>query len=149
MITLQRIIIEKKGVKTIEELKKQRKLYFDVLVNIAEKSGVKISNLEDLEILKTLRNKVEHEGHRPSKENALWAYKTAKAFISQHYPAIFESAQNEYAGTCPRCGSPLKWRRARLTGELYRGCTNYPKCKYHERSYKYTPKESKNDYDFL
>lgn len=44
-----------------------------------------------------------------------------------------------HSGTCPRCGSPLKWRRARLTGELYRGCTNYPECKYHERSYGRTP----------
>lgn len=53
------------------------------------------------------------------------------------------------AGICPRCGLTLVWRRARLSGELYRGCTNYPGCKYHERSYKKTPrglikKESKD-----
>jgi hypothetical protein len=38
-------------------------------------------------------------------------------------------------GTCPRCGSPLVWRKARKTGESYRGCTNYRACRYNERSY--------------
>ena len=38
-------------------------------------------------------------------------------------------------GTCPRCGSSLAWHTARKTGERYRGCTNYPECKYNDRSY--------------
>ena len=46
------------------------------------------------------------------------------------------------AGICPRCGSTLVWRRAQLSGELYRGCTNYEGgCRYHERSYKRTPRD--------
>ena len=49
------------------------------------------------------------------------------------------------AGVCPRCGSTMVWRRARLTGELYKGCTNYPYCKYHERSYKRTPRHLKEE----
>jgi len=54
------------------------------------------------------------------------------------------SKRHDYAGTCPKCGSPLVWRRARLTGELYKGCTNYQGgCRYHERSYKRVPKGSK------
>ena len=44
------------------------------------------------------------------------------------------SYQN-HASTCPRCGSPLAWHTARKTGERYKGCTNYPNCKYNERSY--------------
>ncbi|MDQ1279150.1 MAG: hypothetical protein QG670_410 [Thermoproteota archaeon] len=47
--------------------------------------------------------------------------------------------EKAYAGKCPKCGSHLVWRKARITNELYRGCTNYPKCKYNERSYKFTP----------
>ncbi|OGD44159.1 hypothetical protein A3K79_00720 [Candidatus Bathyarchaeota archaeon RBG_13_46_16b] len=40
------------------------------------------------------------------------------------------------AGICPQCGHPLVWRRARRTGELYRGCTNFDGgCRYQERSY--------------
>jgi len=38
-------------------------------------------------------------------------------------------------GRCPKCGSPLTWHTARLTGERYRGCANYPSCNYNERSY--------------
>lgn len=38
-------------------------------------------------------------------------------------------------GTCPWCGSALTWHTAKKTGERYRGCTNYPACKYNERSY--------------
>lgn len=46
------------------------------------------------------------------------------------------------AGICPKCGSKLVWRKARLTGELYRGCTNWEGgCRYHERSYRFTPIE--------
>lgn len=44
--------------------------------------------------------------------------------------------QGAYCGICPRCGTPVKWRRARKTGELYRGCDNYEGgCRYHERRY--------------
>lgn len=44
--------------------------------------------------------------------------------------------QGAYAGMCPVCGSQLFWRRAKKTGELYRGCTNYNGgCHYNERSY--------------
>ena len=61
-------------------------------------------------------------------------------------PERFDSFFKQYprrglpAGICPRCNSMLVWRRAQLTGELYRGCTNYSGgCRYQERSYKRTP----------
>ena len=53
--------------------------------------------------------------------------------------------RGEYPGTCPKCGSRLKWRRAKLTGELYKGCENYPECNYNERSYKYTSDRDSED----
>lgn len=41
-----------------------------------------------------------------------------------------------YAGKCPMCGSPLVWRKARQTAELYRGCTNFKGgCRWQDRSY--------------
>lgn len=43
--------------------------------------------------------------------------------------------QGQYAGICPLCGSPLVWRRARQTNELYRGCTNFQRCRWNDRSY--------------
>jgi hypothetical protein len=50
---------------------------------------------------------------------------------SKHKPK-----RHTYAGECPKCGAPLVWRKARRTGELYRGCTNYKGgCRYQERSY--------------
>jgi hypothetical protein len=40
------------------------------------------------------------------------------------------------AGTCPNCRAPLVWRKARRTGELYRGCTNFQRgCRWQDRSY--------------
>ncbi len=36
---------------------------------------------------------------------------------------------------CPSCGWPLLEHTASITGERYRGCMNYPECKYNERSY--------------
>jgi len=44
-------------------------------------------------------------------------------------------ARGEHAGICPRCGSPLVWRRAQRTNELYRGCTNFARCRWNDRSY--------------
>ena len=43
--------------------------------------------------------------------------------------------KGKYAGLCPTCGSPLVWRRAKRTGEIYKGCTNFPRCRYNTRSY--------------
>lgn len=91
MLTLQRIIIDKKGTKAIEQLKKEKKIYFDILVKILEKEDVVVKNVKNLEILKDLRNRVEHEGYKPSKDEAVWAYNITKEFISQYYPNIFIS----------------------------------------------------------
>lgn len=33
-------------------------------------------------------------------------------------------------GLCPVCGHPLVIRKSKKTGELYKGCTNFPNCKY-------------------
>jgi len=56
-------------------------------------------------------------------------------------PERFEELKNdrrgEPEGICPLCGATLVWRRARITGELYRGCTNYKGgCRWHDRSYR-------------
>lgn len=45
------------------------------------------------------------------------------------------STKGKYAGVCPKCGSPLVWRRAKLTNEVYRGCTNFLQCRWNDRSY--------------
>ncbi|MEM2129652.1 MAG: hypothetical protein QXZ70_03535 [Candidatus Bathyarchaeia archaeon] len=46
------------------------------------------------------------------------------------------STSEKDAGYCPSCGSPLIWRQARLTGEFYKGCTNFRGgCRWHNRSY--------------
>ncbi len=52
----------------------------------------------------------------------------------------FEQSKNTSSpdirkSVCPKCGSPLKIRTAKQTGEQYKGCTNYPQCNYNERSY--------------
>jgi len=40
------------------------------------------------------------------------------------------------AGICPLCRSPLVWRQAGKTKELYRGCTNFDGgCRWKDRSY--------------
>jgi len=50
--------------------------------------------------------------------------------------AVSESKRGTDAGACPRCGGRLVWRKARKTGELYRGCTNFKKwCRWQDRSY--------------
>jgi hypothetical protein len=43
------------------------------------------------------------------------------------------------------------WRKANVTGELYRGCRNFPRCRYHEISYKHTSedKRKQNDWCFI
>lgn len=44
--------------------------------------------------------------------------------------------RDAHAGICPLCGSPVVWRRAERTCELYRGCTNFKGgCRWNDRSY--------------
>lgn len=31
--------------------------------------------------------------------------------------------------TCPECGEPMKERTNRATGEIFLGCSDYPKCR--------------------
>lgn len=40
------------------------------------------------------------------------------------------SQRGDFAGDCPLCGHPLKWRESSVTGELYTGCTNFPACNF-------------------
>jgi len=74
---LTRMVIDKKGIKPNRAAKKGKRLYFDSLVSILKKEGIEISNLTDLEILRSLRNEVVHENRTPTQENAKWAYATA------------------------------------------------------------------------
>lgn len=49
---------------------------------------------------------------------------------------VDDSKRGTDAGTCPKCGGKLVWRKARKTGELYRGCTNFQNwCRWQDRSY--------------
>ncbi|MEM3873977.1 MAG: hypothetical protein QXU45_02470 [Candidatus Bathyarchaeia archaeon] len=89
--TLQRMIIDKKGMKPIEDLRKEKKIYFDNLVNILRNSGVNIENITDLEILRDLRNRVVHEGYKPTEQNAKWAYEVVKKFVLKHYPKVLSN----------------------------------------------------------
>jgi len=90
MITLERMVIDRKGVKPIEQLRKEKRVYFDSLVGILNAEGVKISNVTELEILRDLRNKVVHDGYKPTEQNAKWAYKVAETFVSQNYPEVIQ-----------------------------------------------------------
>ncbi len=87
MTTLQRMIIEKKGMKPIEELRKEKKIYLEPLVSMLKSLSVDIE-ITELEILRDLRNKVVHEGYRPTEQNAKWAYEVVKKFVSKYYPGV-------------------------------------------------------------
>jgi hypothetical protein len=83
-------------------------------------------------------------GYEPSiQDGATWIEKVIAIPAKKN---TIEQTTNDpirgtFAGKCPLCSSDLVWRKARLTGELYRGCTNYEGgCRYQERSYKRTPK---------
>ncbi|MEM3712205.1 MAG: hypothetical protein QXR97_01505 [Thermoproteota archaeon] len=91
MLTLQRLVIDLKGVAPIEDLRKEKKLYFDTLANILSKEGVlNPEDRKELEILKDLRNRIVHEDYRPAREHAEWAYSVVKKFISKHYNEVFK-----------------------------------------------------------
>jgi DNA-3-methyladenine glycosylase I len=53
-----------------------------------------------------------------------------------HNIVVGDSKRGTDAGTCPKCGGKLVWRKARKTSELYRGCTNFQEwCRWQDRSY--------------
>lgn len=89
MYTLMRRIIDLKGIRLVEDLRRQKKLYFQTLVDILKRKGEPIDSFVELELLRDLRNRVEHEAFKATKQNAIWACDIAKSFISQKYPQIF------------------------------------------------------------
>jgi len=90
MLTLQRLVIDAKGIEPIEELRKEKKLYFDSLASILSREGIlKPEDLKELSILKDLRNRIVHEDYRPAREHAVWAYNVVKRFISKYYTDVF------------------------------------------------------------
>jgi len=88
--TFQRMIIDRKGFNVLEQLRKGKKLYFNSLISILRKDGVEIENITELDILRDLRNRIEHEGYRPTEQDVKWAYQTAQAFIMKYYPEVFQ-----------------------------------------------------------
>lgn len=89
ILTLQRMIIEHKGINVLEQLRKDKKLYFHTLINILRKDGIEIGNVTELDILRDLRNRVEHENYRPTEYDTKWSYQITCSFIDRHYPEVF------------------------------------------------------------
>jgi len=92
MNTLQGRIVDLKGIKVIEQLRKNKKVSLDVLIGILQKEGLMFQS-RDLDNLRHLRNLVEHPDIpyvRQSKKGALYAFNVARSFISQIYPEIFK-----------------------------------------------------------
>ena len=92
MCALQRAVIDVKGIRVIEQLRREKKLYFDTLVKILKDEGlIGTDELKELEILKDLRNRVVHEDYHPTKQHALWAYEVARTFIAKRYPEALKA----------------------------------------------------------
>lgn len=89
MLTLQRLVIEHKGLSVLEQLRKDKKLYFHTLISILRKHDVDIGNITELDILRDLRNRVEHENYRPTEYDVKWSYQITCSFIEKYYPEIF------------------------------------------------------------
>jgi hypothetical protein len=90
LFTLQRLVIDKKGVKPIEGLRREKKVYFDSLISILEDEKIlDPEDLKELEILRDLRNRVVHESYPPTRDNAIWAYNLVRRFVLKYYPDIF------------------------------------------------------------
>lgn len=70
-------------------------------------------------------------------KNSTWAEMIREVYLFDWSQSeeLFQE-QGEHAGQCPQCGAKLVWRKARRTGESYRGCTNFSGgCRYNDRSY--------------
>jgi len=92
MCALQRAVIDVKGIRVIEQLRREKRLYFDTLVKILKDEGlIGTDELKELEILKDLRNRVVHEDYHPTKQHALWAYEVARTFIAKRYPEALKA----------------------------------------------------------
>ena len=92
MATLQRMIIDvkgSKGIQVIEQLRREKKITLHTLSKLLKDMGViDEDEMKNLEILRDIRNRIVHEDYHPSKEQALWALKFVKSFISKHYPNL-------------------------------------------------------------
>ena len=90
MAALEMKIIKVKGMQVLENLRREKKLYMRSLVSTLEKAGVKLTNSirNELDMLRDIRNKVEHEHYHPSEDEARWAFQLAKKTIRKLLPEV-------------------------------------------------------------
>ena len=90
MFTLQRKVIEQKGVKILEELRRKGKLYMEVLLGVLRDTGIDLGKdvKSQLDMLRELRNKIVHEGYRADEGEGLWAIGLAEGLAFSWYPEL-------------------------------------------------------------
>lgn len=58
---------------------------------------------------------------------------TVASATEQTEALALQDAPSAQTALCPRCGGVLVQRHNRSTGDAFRGCSNFPKCRYTER----------------
>jgi|GEM_PF-4926388 hypothetical protein len=95
ILCLECLVMDHVGVKVIEQLKKESKIYLDPLINCLKSKGIIIKFQGELEKLRYFRNKVEHEHEDAQKQDAEWAFHTLKCFLSEYYPEVLSALHEE------------------------------------------------------
>ena len=129
ILTLECLVMDYAGAQVLEQLRRNRKIYLDPLIGVLESKGLKVANITELEKLRVYRNRLEHETETAGREDAEWAYETAKALIQKYYPNISGQLEEENEGR----EEPKK--RVKVADEVWIACALLHKEKPHRRDF--------------
>ena len=90
-LTLQKLVIDIKGINAVERMEREEEQHFDNLINILQEEGkITSEEITQLEILRDLQDKVANGNYRPSRGDVSDAFERAAAFIKKRYPEVIK-----------------------------------------------------------
>jgi len=92
-LTLQKLVIDIKGINAVERMEREEERHFDNLINLLQEEGkITSEEINQLEILRDLQDKVANGNYRPSRGDVSDAFERAAAFIKKRYPEVIKDA---------------------------------------------------------
>ena len=91
MLILQKLAMDTKGIKAIQQMEQEEGRHFDNLINLLQEEGkITSEEIKQLKILRNLQYNVTYGNYRPSRGDVSDAFERTVRFIKKRYPKVIK-----------------------------------------------------------